>query len=310
MVALMVSETWIMSIVLAFTTVSDGSTKQAMLFRMLRLLRLLRMARLARLLRAVPELMILIKGMMMAARSVLLALALMTVIVYVFGIAMTRLVENGDARDLYWHNVSLSMKTLFLHCCLLEGLPHLVDVTAKSSILGSVCILIFVVLSSLVVMNMLVGVLCEVVTCVAAIERETLQVQYVRDHIQGICREMKGGLDEAEISFDEFKELLQIPAAARALVEVDVDVVGLVDYADFLFGSQSQITLEDLMTTILELRGTNKATVRDVVQSRKSLMSELTRVERSMLDAVGKPMVVSKDDISRRRREHAKRMDC
>merc|ERR1712032_844167 len=54
------------------------------MLRLLRLLRLTRMCRVVKILRAFPELMILIKGMFVAMRSVLLTLVLLFVIIYMF----------------------------------------------------------------------------------------------------------------------------------------------------------------------------------------------------------------------------------
>merc|ERR1719214_427084 len=88
----MVLEVWIMtSVILLIGSGSAGGMGNASVVRIARLLRLSRMARVARLLRALPELMILIKGMLSATRSVFFTLCLLTIIMYVFGIAFTQL---------------------------------------------------------------------------------------------------------------------------------------------------------------------------------------------------------------------------
>ena len=56
------------------------------MLRLIRLLRLSRIARLAKLLRAVPELMILIKGILFATRSVFCTFALLSICIYVFAV--------------------------------------------------------------------------------------------------------------------------------------------------------------------------------------------------------------------------------
>merc|ERR1719506_3591226 len=95
---------------------------------------------------------------------------------------------------------------------------------------------LFVLLSALTVMNMLIGVLCEVVSAVSETEKESLTVQFVKETLQEVMKH--SGLDEdgdGEISKDEFCKILEIPKACALLAEVGVDVMGLIDITDFLF---------------------------------------------------------------------------
>merc|ERR1719456_1546975 len=92
---MMVAETWVVSaILLALGGASGGGMGNASILRLARLLRLSRMARMARLLRAMPELMILIKGMISACRSVFFTLCLLALLTYVFGIMFTQLMVD------------------------------------------------------------------------------------------------------------------------------------------------------------------------------------------------------------------------
>ena len=59
------------------------------MLRVARVLRVLRTARMARLVRLMPELMILIKGMMVACRSVFFTLVLLLLFTYVFSVPWT-----------------------------------------------------------------------------------------------------------------------------------------------------------------------------------------------------------------------------
>merc|ERR1719183_2384679 len=86
-----------MTLVLLFVTSDDSSGGEstglgnASLLRLLRLLRLSRMARMARLLRSMPELLVLIKGMIAAIRSVFFTLLLLFLLLYVFSILFRQL---------------------------------------------------------------------------------------------------------------------------------------------------------------------------------------------------------------------------
>ena len=75
LVALMIVETWCMPLVhLLSASPAGASTGGLSVLRVARVMRVLRTARMARLVRLMPELMILVKGMMVAFRSVTLGL--------------------------------------------------------------------------------------------------------------------------------------------------------------------------------------------------------------------------------------------
>merc|ERR1719460_254725 len=82
----------------------------------------------------------------------------------------------------------------------------------------------------------------------------------------------KNNVDEdgnKSISKAEFEHLLLMPEGAKIIEEVGVDVVGLVDFADDIFKDDVELTFPDFMELVLQLRSTNVATVRDIVDLRK-----------------------------------------
>merc|ERR1711966_142945 len=87
----------------------------------------------------------------------------------------------------------------------------------------------------------------------------------------------EGGLDEdgnGSISKEEFSKLLEFPEACHALHEVGVDTIMLVDNIDFIFGrydedESDELKFEEFMALLLELRGSNAATVKDIVELQK-----------------------------------------
>merc|ERR1719408_321728 len=110
----MVFETWLMGGVLLFMG-GTGSTGDTGFLRIARLLRLSRMARMARLLRALPELMIMIRGMMAATRSVFFTLCLLVIVLYVFAIAFTQMTDQTEIGIKYFGTVPESMFTLLMY---------------------------------------------------------------------------------------------------------------------------------------------------------------------------------------------------
>merc|ERR1719291_919587 len=123
---------------------------------------------------------------------------------------------------------------------------------------------------------MLVGVLCEVVSVVSAVEKEQMTVQFVKAKLQEVMT--TSGIDvngNMQISKTEFDSLLLNPLAARLVQEVGVDVVSLVDFSDYIFKDGRELSFPDFMELVLQLRGSNTATVKDLVDLRKFLMLEL-----------------------------------
>jgi len=282
MVSMMVLETWIFTLVLlivfAGNDAAGGSNTGVM--RLARLLRLSRMARMAKLLRVMPELMIMIKGMKAATRSVFFTLLLLVVIMYVFAIAFVQLGVGTEVGAEFFNQVPVAMYSLLFYGIFLDNVgPLSRDLKAEPVLL---CVfLLFVLIGALTVMNMLVGVLCEVVTAVAATEQEEMLVSYVHDKLSRVMAllDSDGG---GTISKLEFIGILDNADAVRCLCDVGVDVFALIDLADYIFeddvaGSSEEIELDfgHFMEVILELRGCNSATVKDIVDLRKFMRLSL-----------------------------------
>merc|ERR1719210_703375 len=102
----MILETWVLAVVLAFAganeTKTGGNLSNTSILRLFRLVRLARMARMAKLVHLMPEMMILIKGMMVATQTVFYTLCLLCLIVYIFGIAFMQLTRSTPLQESYF----------------------------------------------------------------------------------------------------------------------------------------------------------------------------------------------------------------
>mmetsp|Transcript_28798 Transcript_28798/g.61193 ORF Transcript_28798/g.61193 Transcript_28798/m.61193 type:complete len:641 (+) Transcript_28798:83-2005(+) len=299
LVFMMVMETWVMNAILTLSGGSGGGGLGGNA-SILRLFRLLRLSRMARMLRSMPELMILIKGMVSAMRSVFFVMCLLIIIMYVFAIAFTQLSAETIMGAKYFDSVGMSMYSLLVYGTLLDNLAAVCNEIGRES---GVCLLLFgffVLLAALTVMNMLIGVLCEVVSAVASTEKEEMVVTFVTGKLQQILEQLDANCD-MQISRDEFMQILANPEAARALEEVGVDPVGVVDFVDFIFDDQDDeeavsLTFGDFMQVVLKLRGSNTATVRDIVDLRKFVYSAVENLTQRLMaqkagglaDSVGK----------------------
>mmetsp|Transcript_10372 Transcript_10372/g.30821 ORF Transcript_10372/g.30821 Transcript_10372/m.30821 type:complete len:651 (+) Transcript_10372:119-2071(+) len=277
LVFMMFAETWVMTLVIASSGGGGGGAMGNT--AILRLFRLLRLTRMLRMLRSMPELLILIKGMMAAMRSVMFVMALLVMLMYVFAIAFTQLCEGSDVGEQYFSTIPHSMYTLTMAGTFLDNITDVVDNIRNEIPVVAALFILFVLLAALTLMNMLIGVLCEVVQGVANVEREEMSVSFANTRMKEIISQ----LDEdgsGAISKEEFQEILNNGEAVRALADVGVDPIGLVDFADSIFESEStgegvELSFPEFMDIVLQFRGSNGATVKDMVDMRKFMVKTI-----------------------------------
>jgi hypothetical protein len=288
LVIMMVAETWVMTLMILMIGVDEqqgiGNTS---LLKLLRVARCTRMARMARLMRAVPELVILVKGIAVAARSVCFTIVLLFIIMYVYAILVRQLVpattssKGSEIETEFFPSVPKAMFVLLLDGVLPDQSP-LVRACEDENWFLVAAILSFVMLASLTVMNMLVGVLCEVVSVVSSVEKEQLTVRYVKTVLQRLFDELALDDDQnLKISRREFEALLMNVRGAQIIDEIGVDVVGLADMTDYIFQEDGETkTFGEFMDLILQLRGSNTSTVKDIVDMRRQLVTEFGKQEK------------------------------
>lgn len=267
LVFMMVMETWVLLLVMVASG-SDGGNPLGGNTSILRLFRLLRLSRLMRMLRSLPELMILVKGMVTAMKSVVYVMGLLVIITYVFGIAFTQLaVGTPTIGEVFFANVAHSMYSLLIYATLLDNMADFLDALRYEFWPLLALALIFIALAALTVMNMLIGVLCEVVSAVADTERDIRDTEIVKEKMHGIISSLDSN-ENKKISYEEFTKIMEKPEALQVLEDVDVSAVGIVDFAELFFfedGERVELSFEDFMEHVLDLRASNTATVKDVL---------------------------------------------
>jgi len=280
LVSLMVVETWIMTLVIVMSP--DGSGGIGINASVLRLLRLVRLCRLTRIIRTVPELGVLVKGIIQATRSVACTIFLLLGLLYVFGIVLRLLSDNTVMGLKYFSSVPHSMFTLFAQGTLLDSISTLLLEVNRESYLCALILLGVVLFSSFTLMNMLVGVLCQVMTNVADTEADLLSTTVLTEQIKLTLAELDTNEDDL-ISKKEFEHIILNPRASEALLLAGVNVVDLVDFADFYFQSDEhgeafdeKLSFDQFMEIITQVRGITPASVRDIVDLRRFLRADST----------------------------------
>merc|ERR1712014_118671 len=137
-----------------------------------------------------------------------------------------------------------------------------------------VLFLVFTVLCPLTVMNMLVGVLVEVIRVVASFEQESMDTQYVTDQLTAAFLSLDDDGD-GRVSHSEFCQLMERQVAVQALADVGIDTLVLVDDPDIIFQGQLELPFEEFVREVMTLRETNPATFKDVQLLRKHIMEDV-----------------------------------
>lgn len=276
LVLFMITETWILFLIMLF------SGAQIQLFdpsviRMLRLLRLSRVARIVRILRKLPEIMILIKAIGVASRSVFFTMLLLLAVIYVFAIAFVHMTKDTTVGKAYFNRLPMSMYTLLFSGCFFDGLEPMAAALFQESFFLGCLLLLYMLFAPLMLMNLLVGVLVAVIGIVADSEQENMDIQYVTEAIQDyMSRTVEDG--QEMVTKSEFQAMLESDEAVTAFVDVDIDVVALAESPDLIFTGEDSMGFREFMEQLLLLRGSNMATLKDVVQARKHLAKDFEQV--------------------------------
>ncbi|OLP88941.1 Sodium channel protein type 10 subunit alpha [Symbiodinium microadriaticum] len=172
LVILMVLETWILPLLSEFDSRLNSDALDNV--KLIRLFRMLRLGRIFRILRFHPEMRLLVKSIARAMNAVFNILFLLVLVTYLFAIIFTSQLakpgtktvnvdlDEAEAKQLFANMVS-SMLSLFTHGVLADELAFAFLVIKEDSVPLFWLFAVFVVFSGITLLNMLIGVLCQVV---------------------------------------------------------------------------------------------------------------------------------------------------
>lgn len=289
LVTMMVIETWVLPFL--------GSGGPLGQLSILRLLRLLRITRMARLMRAVPEMMVIIKGMVAATRTVVCTGALLCMVLYTFSILFTDAYHEKELPDgeeepavsSLFGTMGKSMFSLFIYGTVLDDVTAAANgIRASGNNWMMAAFIIFILISSFMMLNMLIGVLVEVVGNTAEGEREKAIELNVREAISEIFDSMDKDSDR-EISRKEFFDMQNNKNVMDALEDLNIDSQHFHLYAELFFrpeengGKCPNICYEKLVGMILRLRPGSFVSALDFAAFSKAITGIHDRVKDRVL---------------------------
>lgn len=256
----------------------------------LRLLRLLRLTRMARLMRSLPELLTMIKGMKASARAVGSSLFMVAMLIYVFAIVLHMALNDDERMDDYFGTLGMCMWTLLVDGTLMDStgvvLAKLRDNGEFTSALALIVFMAFILLSAMTVMNMLIGVLCEVVSTVAQNEKDEAAIRVMKESILVQLKRFDVN-NNGCISMEELTDVMQDPQAREVLTSLEVDIGYLMELQLLLYSDKtSEVRIQTIMDLMLASRGDMPTSVAHLVRSqafiRWVVVTEVNRLQKSV----------------------------
>jgi len=225
-----------------------------------------------------PELLILLKGIGVATRSVAVFSLLWFVVLYVFGIAFRQLTIGAEVGELYFSTVPVSMNTLLFDGIFRQNQDIIDDLCAFNPAFWPAMVF-FIALAALTIMYMLIGVLVDTITAIASAEKEGVIVSSVAERLRHEFIKLGRPL-ETPITKYEFSQLLQTTEIVKIVMDIGVDVVVLMDMIDIIYDDPTKsvvgLTFEQYVECVLNMRGNNPATVKDSKEQLRVLKRIIT----------------------------------
>merc|ERR1712060_491263 len=129
-------------------------------------------------------------------------------------------------------------------------------------------------MGSLTIMNMLVGVVVDVVSKVGDDEREKHETRTLDKQIGTMVATLdKDGT--GCVSREEFDHVMLKPDTLKELKKLEIDLVSFVNFTRNSFPENGELTVKDFEQILLIFTGAKPATVKDVAESRQDISLEI-----------------------------------
>merc|ERR1719456_2061136 len=187
-------------------------------------------------------------------------------LLYIFAIIFVQLSAGTQLQSTYFSSVLRSMYVLLIHGAFLDSFGSFLDDLGEESWFYQGVFLVFVLLAALMVMNLMIGVLCEVVSAVSAAEQEAIKIDAAKDvlryHVERLDRD-----GDNLITREEFSEVVGNTDIVNALQELGLCAVTLLEVVDDIF-AKGPHTVETFLESILRFRCSQPSTLKDIVDLR------------------------------------------
>mmetsp|Transcript_32755 Transcript_32755/g.59874 ORF Transcript_32755/g.59874 Transcript_32755/m.59874 type:complete len:690 (-) Transcript_32755:151-2220(-) len=256
--------------------------------RALRVLRLSRIARTLMIFRLIPELALLIRSITQALRAVTAVMCLLVLYVFINALYFTNLARDTELEAVLFPDVITSMKTLIVRGTLLDSPMMVIDMLVRESASLTMLFTMFIFVTACLLLNMLVGVLVEVVSVSAAVEQEETLAHFVMDALTQ-CLSHIGHDSQQKVTRRMMERVVRQGVMNEVLRVLDISM-SKTTLLDHIFetdgGVVETVSMSNVVMTLLQLRSTAPATVRDVLDARRVVLHRLAQIEAMLRDPV------------------------
>jgi hypothetical protein len=193
--------------------------------------------------KSMPELLMLIKGLVNALRSVSVTFMFLLGITWVFAIIFLQQYQGKGKPGLsddYFHNLFFSMITFFINGTLTDEVTSVGLLLMEDNTVLFILWFIFVILASLTLLNMLIGVLTDVVGKTADAEKRLLALSDAKKTLKKVFQATDTD-GSGMVSLTEFEALVDRqnpgfnPKVLKALASLGIHEDRLKELKDHLF---------------------------------------------------------------------------
>jgi hypothetical protein len=261
-------EIWILSPI--FRT-NGGALK---IMNTLRIGRLFKLTRILSILENWPELVTMIKATVLSVRAATCMAALTFGITYVFGCLFHSLLKEEDefnnqlkAEDrLDWTSLPNVMIALLIDATLLiDPGVYLIKFWYSGRfklVIAGILYLTYIGLSAMVILQMLIGVLCEVVIRITKNERDGHDIALIKQELTKTVAEIAS--EPGVVSREEVERVMTRPTSKALLKKLNINRTFFMELQNLLFYSQTKVGIKNVIQLMLICRGDDVATVESV----------------------------------------------
>jgi hypothetical protein len=289
LVTTMILDIWVMMVTLKMLA-GDGNQIKIPT-QPLRMLRLFKLSRMARLMKSFPELVTMIKGLLRSLRAIASSMVLVGLMVYTWSILIHMLMKeeheyNKDLKEKYdyeFSKVGDCIWTLLMAGTLMldNAAPVMTDLLFNKDwvkVLVGLAFISYCWLSALLILQMLIGVLCDVVSQVGQERRDAECIGLMRQELLGDFNKYDDG--DGKISKEEFRLIVDTENSKALLKKLTINRLFLLEIADLMFPNEEvQVPIRSILELMIMCRGGNTATVQIISSALCFLSNELGAME-------------------------------
>jgi hypothetical protein len=288
---------------------ASGAVKEVQILQVLRIFRLFKLFRLGRLLIAFPELVSIIKALVQSVRAAGSTFLVVVLLTFIWGIAMRMILKKEvefnehlwDAYLLDFSSTGHAMWTLVMAGALtLDGAANIMTdlVFGKSTriVLAGICFLVYMAFTALVILQMLIGLLSDVVRRVMDEDKNNQHMNDLKNQIEAAVLRNDSNND-SRINQTEFLAMLQEGDCRKLLNGLKINVIFLIHMVHSILPSvDATASVDEIVDAMMTCRGEQPVTVATCAGGFNSTVNEIASL-RSKVDNMAKRSMANHSDL-------------